>query len=147
MKWKWSNIPLPEIFLVTLLAGAGLHFIRPRRITKASRARQAGGLFNLSIGLLLAAWSVVSAGERDLDKPTALVTQGAYRLSRNPMYLAWTFLSSGLALLLNSLWMLAGLPLAFLYLHFIEIPREEALLAESFGEEYREYRRKVRRYL
>jgi protein-S-isoprenylcysteine O-methyltransferase Ste14 len=161
MKWKWSNIPLPEAYLVALLAGAALHFIKPLSITRAMRPRQAGGIFNLSAGLLLAAWSVASAGESELSSqaerahlsgepltpPGLLVTRGAYRLSRNPMYLAWTLISSGLSLLVNSLWMLAALPVAFLYIHFVEIPREEASLAEAFDDEYEQYRRNVRRYL
>jgi protein-S-isoprenylcysteine O-methyltransferase Ste14 len=147
MKFNCSNIPLPEAHLFALLTGALMHIIKPVHITSVRQPRQAGGLFNLLTGLLLAAWSFASAGESRLDQPQALITRGAYRISRNPMYLAWTFLSSGLALLANSLWMLASIPFGFLYLHFVEIPREEAFLEDMFGDEYQRYQRKVRRYL
>jgi protein-S-isoprenylcysteine O-methyltransferase Ste14 len=147
MKWKASNIPLPEAYLAALLAGAALHFVKPLHITKARHLRQAGGLFNILLGALLAAWSVASAGESCLAQPRALVTRGAYRFSRHPMYLAWTFLSSGIALLANSRWMLVCLPFAFLYIHFVEIPREESSLSEKFGPQYEVHLRRVRRYL
>jgi protein-S-isoprenylcysteine O-methyltransferase Ste14 len=147
MKWKVNNIPLPEAYLAALFAGALLHRLRPQPITPAAGLRRTSASANLLLGTLLAAWSVASAGESRLDQPQALVTTGAYRFSRNPMYLAWTFLSSGMALLVNSLWMLAALPFAFLHTHFIEIPREELLLSEVFGEQYEQYRRRVGRYL
>jgi protein-S-isoprenylcysteine O-methyltransferase Ste14 len=147
MKWKWSNIPLPEVYLLALLLGGAMHILRPKAITRVRRPTQLGGALNLLAGLLLGTWSVAVAGDQQLSRPQGLVTDGPYRFSRNPMYLAWTFISSGLALLLNSLWMLAALPFAFLYLHFLEIPQEEADLAERFGEQYHRYRRTVRRYL
>jgi protein-S-isoprenylcysteine O-methyltransferase Ste14 len=147
MNWKWSNIPLPEVYLLALLLGGAMHIRKPKAITRVRRPTQWGGALNLLAGLLLGSWSVATAGDQQLSRPEGLVTDGPYRFSRNPMYLAWTFISSGLALLLNSLWMLATLPFAFLYLHFLEIPREEAVLAERFGEQYQRYRRSVRRYL
>ena len=164
MKWKWSNIPIPEAYLAALLAGAILQRLKPPATRHCERSlrsnlffptyilrnkplRLAAAASNLLAGALLAAWSVASAGSNELSRPQALVTGGPYRFSRNPMYLAWTLLSSGLALLLNSLWMLAALPFAFLYLHLVEIPREEEILAERFGEQYHRYCRRVRRYL
>jgi protein-S-isoprenylcysteine O-methyltransferase Ste14 len=89
---------------------------------------------------------VAAAGDAAIDRPTVLVVSGPYRRSRNPMYMAWTLIAVGLALLVNSVWLLAVVPVAFLYLHFIEVPREEARLAALFGEEYSTYKVRVRRY-
>lgn len=63
------------------------------------------------------------------------------------MYLAWTLIVVGVGLLVNSIWVLGFIPLALVYLHVIDIPHEEARLEKTFGEEYLEYKRRVRRYL
>ena len=78
---------------------------------------------------------------------TALVTTGFYRYSRNPIYLSMVVLLYGAAIALGSLspWIV---PTAFATLisqRFIRV--EEAMLSETFGEQYREYCQRVRRWL
>jgi protein-S-isoprenylcysteine O-methyltransferase Ste14 len=63
------------------------------------------------------------------------------------MYVAWTLIALGAALLLNTIWLLVPMPLALFYVHFVDIKREEKLLEERFDGEYVQYRAKVRRYL
>jgi protein-S-isoprenylcysteine O-methyltransferase Ste14 len=83
-----------------------------------------------------------------LRKPTtAIVTTGPYRLTRNPIYLAFSLLQLGLALLVGSWWLLATLVLAFALMHWIVVPREERYLEARFGNEYRRYKTSVRRWL
>jgi len=78
---------------------------------------------------------------------TRLVAEGPYRLSRNPMYVGVLALYLGLCLLTNLAWaLLFGLlPLAALVLWIV--PSEERYLERRFGDDYREYRRSVRRWL
>lgn len=147
MKWKSTNIPLPEAYLFALLAGVIFHLTEPRPITGKKQLSRKSGALALLTGILLGMWSVSAAGDKDLANQEALITGGPYRFSRNPMYLGWTFISAGLALIFNSLWMLAALPFAFLYLHLVGIPGEEAKLAQRFGQEFQRYRRQVHRYL
>jgi protein-S-isoprenylcysteine O-methyltransferase Ste14 len=147
MRWKWVNIPIPESYVLALVAGVLLRFLKPYAITTVQWLVRVIGAPLLLVGLVLAGWSVAAAGEVSLEKPTVLLTSGPYRFSRNPMYVAWTSISLGLALLVNSVWLVGALPLAFLYLHLVEIPRDEASLEEMFGEEYLSYKRRVRRYL
>ena len=147
MRWKWVNIPIPESYVLALVAGVLLQFLKPYAITTVQWLVRVIGAPLLLAGLVLVGWSVAAAGEVSLEKPTVLLTSGPYRFSRNPMYVAWTSISLGLALLVNSVWLVGALPLAFLYLHLVEIPREEASLEEMFGEEYLSYKRRVRRYL
>lgn len=65
---------------------------------------------------------------------TTFVVQGAYRFSRNPMYLGGSVWFFGIGLLAGSLWMLAAyIPLG-LYLSFYVIPREEAYMERAFGD-------------
>lgn len=81
-------------------------------------------------------------------KPTtALVTSGPYRLTRNPMYVGMACLYAGLALALGVIWALAVLPLVLLAVDRLVIVREERYLEGKFGEEYREYMRRARRWL
>ena len=82
-----------------------------------------------------------------LEKSSQLVTNGIYRFSRNPMYvgfllilLAWTlFLGSAIAFLL--------LPVFLALITKVQILPEESMLEEIFGEEYINYKKRVRRWI
>ena len=78
---------------------------------------------------------------------TTIIQHGLYARSRNPIYLAFCIATVGLALLFDSGWILVGLPLQVLLLHALVIRREEAYLERKFGDAYREYRRRVRRWI
>jgi protein-S-isoprenylcysteine O-methyltransferase Ste14 len=81
-------------------------------------------------------------------KPTtALVTEGPFRYSRNPIYVALTLLYVGVALLINALWILLLVVPAVLVLRYGVIAREEAYLTRKFGDAYRQYTTQVRRWL
>jgi protein-S-isoprenylcysteine O-methyltransferase Ste14 len=77
---------------------------------------------------------------------TALVVRGPYRFTRNPMYLGLALLYVGGALLVNSLWPLVFLPGVLVVVQRQVIVREEAYLERTFGEAYRAYRARVRRW-
>lgn len=78
---------------------------------------------------------------------TALVTSGPYRFTRNPMYVGMGFLYAGLAVLLGVIWALAFLPVVLVLVDRMVIAREERYLEAEFGEPYREYKTRVRRWL
>ncbi len=92
-------------------------------------------------------WAVRTVSEVDVSKPTRVVSTGPYALSRNPMYVAWTVLYVGIALIINALWPLLLLPVVLASTHFLAVLREERRLAELFGIEYADYRQEVRRYV
>lgn len=78
---------------------------------------------------------------------SALVISGIYERTRNPMYLGMATLSLGIALLFQSV---AAVLLVFVATAVIDrfvIVREEAYLRRRFGEAYRVYQSKVRRWL
>jgi protein-S-isoprenylcysteine O-methyltransferase Ste14 len=82
------------------------------------------------------------------DRPVPhLVTSGAHRISRNPMYVGFVAMLAGIGLAVDSLPMLLTAIPMFLYLDWFVIAREERYLARTFGEEYEAYCRKVRRWL
>jgi protein-S-isoprenylcysteine O-methyltransferase Ste14 len=78
---------------------------------------------------------------------TALVTDGPFRHSRNPMYLSLTVGYVGVSLIINTWWPLVLLPVVLLVMRLWVIAREEAYLAKRFGEKYADYCRRVRRWL
>jgi len=82
------------------------------------------------------------------NKPTtAIVRTGPYRFSRNPIYLAFFALHLGLAIYVNSLWLVATLIATVAIIAVVVVPREERYLTERFGAEYVAYKACVRRWL
>jgi protein-S-isoprenylcysteine O-methyltransferase Ste14 len=82
------------------------------------------------------------------DKPVPrLTTEGPFRYSRNPSYLALTLLYAGIAVLRNSLWAILLLPVVVGVMQREVIGREERYLERTFGEEYVVYKTSVRRWL
>jgi hypothetical protein len=77
---------------------------------------------------------------------TALVTAGPCRYSRNPIYLALTLLSLGVAFLVNALWILLLVVPALLVIRYGVIAREEAYLTQTCGDAYRQYTAQGRRW-
>ena len=78
---------------------------------------------------------------------TAIVEAGPYRFSRNPIYLAMFVLMIGLAIGLDTLWLLATLAAFVCVIRNGVVAREEAYLERKFGDTYRDYRSRVRRWL
>jgi protein-S-isoprenylcysteine O-methyltransferase Ste14 len=77
---------------------------------------------------------------------SALVTSGILGLTRNPMYLGMAVFYVGLAILFNSLAALVLLPLVLAIIQTQVIAREEAYLERAFGDDYRAYKARVRRW-
>ncbi len=79
--------------------------------------------------------------------PYKLVLEGPYQFTRNPIYLGAILLVIGFAVLIGSLTILISSVLLFLLFHYCFIRWEEKKLEETFGEEYRDYKNRVRRWL
>ena len=144
---KWSNISVPEGHVIPLAAGIALHWWRPLEFWQTVWQRQLLGWTLLLLGILLAVWATATFKQMNFAKPTAIITTGPYVFSRNPMYLAWTLTYLAITFLANTWWLVALIPVPLLITHFIYIRSEERQLEEKFGEEYRQYRARVRRYL
>ncbi len=76
-----------------------------------------------------------------------LMTDGPFRYSRNPIYIADAVLYVGLALALDWIWALALLPFVLVVVRFGVIEREERYLERQFSDEYLRYKQRVRRWL
>jgi protein-S-isoprenylcysteine O-methyltransferase Ste14 len=77
----------------------------------------------------------------------ALITDGPFAWSRNPIYVGNTMLVSGLGLILGIGWMVLAAFLAALAVQKLAIEREERHLAHSFGAPWHDYARSVRRWI
>lgn len=140
----------PGWFFVHLAAMLLLHFAVPLAHWNLGASRWWGLPFALA-GFALV---VVGAGRfrgtttlRPYEEPAALVTDGLHAWSRNPMYLGLLVSALGAWIMLGSL--SPGLAVASLYwlLRRRFIAYEEYAMEERFGEAYREYKRRVRRWL
>jgi protein-S-isoprenylcysteine O-methyltransferase Ste14 len=147
------NVMPPTVFLICLILGGILELLFPRDFPLlAWPIRVALGLVLGGAGFAFMIIAHENFKRIGVNVPTnqpasSLVTSGAYRFSRNPMYLGGSALFMGTGLMVGSLWLLATcLPLAF-YLTFYVIPREETYMERVFGDEYRAYRRRVGRWL
>jgi protein-S-isoprenylcysteine O-methyltransferase Ste14 len=80
-------------------------------------------------------------------QPARLVVSGAHARSRNPMYLSLAVVYVGLALALGRAWPLALVIVPWASMNWVVIPFEEARLRETFGEDYADYCRRVRRWI
>jgi protein-S-isoprenylcysteine O-methyltransferase Ste14 len=81
------------------------------------------------------------------EKATHLVVTGMYRYSRNPMYVGGTLLLLALAILLDDALALLPVPFYAVWLNYFQIIPEERALEQLFGDEYREYKSRVRRWI
>jgi protein-S-isoprenylcysteine O-methyltransferase Ste14 len=139
------------IYAVPLVAGVVLERWLPTRVLPARFAAPVG--IALSIAGIGLCWAVVRKlrAVRTTLQPwetsTALVTDGPFRLSRNPVYLGYSLIYLGIALWVDTAWPLFFLPIVVGAMHWIVIAREEAYLEARFGDEYRAYRRRARRWL
>lgn len=143
----FKSMPLPEQFVVGLALGAGLHRLHPRGLPMSPTVAGVVGrsMVAAGIGLMVSGWRA-RGWWNDLERPDGVVTDGAYRLTRNPMYVGMALVHLGVAVATRSGWIAATWLPAMRSIHR-DILREERALAAQFDGEYDRYRRSVPRYL
>ncbi len=147
-----KRIIIPPIwFALGLIALFPLDRYLPLADFSSPAAIGAGGFFILA-GLALAVSAAglfrkAETGIVPFSEATTLVTSGAFRFSRNPMYLGMTLVLAGAALVVGSVGSLLAAPAFMLVIQSRFIRHEERMMRDVFGEEFEEYRRRVRRWL
>lgn len=141
----------PLVYLIAVVTGAGMQRATPLRFLPGMLAVALGpplvvvaiALFSYSVAKFRAAGTPVPG-----RKPTTVIVRtGPYRFSRNPIYLAFSLLQLGIAMWVNSVWLLATLVGAVALIHGVVIRREEQYLERRFGAQYLAYKASVRRWL
>ena len=146
------RLPPPLVFVAFILAGVGLRFVVEPPPLPFSRTVQV--VFGALLALFAMALGVTAVGlfRRSDQNPkpwtpkTKLLLQGPYRFTRNPMYVSMIVLQFGIGWLLGNVWVVYAALFAWLVVHYTAVLPEEAYLEEKFGDAYREYKKKVRRY-
>lgn len=141
----------PFVYLGSIGLGLLLHWFWPVQLVPASVSvpigvtlvAVAGALFITAVRTFRTAGTPVPGNQ----PTTTVVRTGPYRVSRNPIYLAFTLLQLGLAAWVNSLGVLLALLPALALMVLVVIPREERYLEARFPSEYLPYKRAVRRWL
>jgi len=143
----------PFLFFGILLLGLALDYVLPVPLpTGDGPLRWPLGGGAILVGLAIAAAGIRSFLRAKTPVPSnepvrTLVTTGIHGWSRNPIYLGMYLIYGGICVVAGSLWMLILLlPLAIILRHGV-IAREEAYLERRFGDAYRDYKARVRRWL
>jgi protein-S-isoprenylcysteine O-methyltransferase Ste14 len=84
---------------------------------------------------------------KPLEEPTLLITTGAFRISRHPMYLGFVMILLGLAVLMGSLTPYIVVLLFAIFMDVVFIRFEEKRIEEKFGQDWLDYKKKVRRWI
>src|SRR5919109_1643651 len=142
----------PIAWLLAVLVGLALDWLMPLPFMPAALPAGWIGGAVFAIALALLAWAITTitrAGSNvPTNKPTTtIVESGPYRFTRNPIYLGMFLGLIGLAIALDNLWLLIMLVPFALVIRYGVVAREEAYLERRFGEVYRDYRSRVRRWL
>jgi protein-S-isoprenylcysteine O-methyltransferase Ste14 len=141
----------PLVYSGSIALGVILHFAWPVSLLPRSvRPGLAAAVVLLAIGLFLFAVRTFQAAGTPVpgNRPTTtIVRTGPYRFSRNPIYLAFSLLQLGIALWVNSLWLVLTLLASVAVMSLVVIPREERYLEARFPSEYPSYKAAVRRWL
>lgn len=146
--------PPPLIFLGGLILGGIAQWIYPFYIFSPEYLFYSGiaGILLSVFGLviILIARSKMQKAETNIEpwKPTnAIISDGIYAFSRNPIYLAMALIFYGIKLIFNSVWFTPALVLVLIVIHYGVILREEKYLENKFGELYLNYKDRVRRWI
>jgi protein-S-isoprenylcysteine O-methyltransferase Ste14 len=145
----------PGVPLAVIILGVALEWLVPIDVGfglppawryAVGAAIVAGAILGLGL------WSVAlfrrSGQDENPWKPSpVLVERGPFRISRNPMYVQMMLVCVGFAVLLANVWILLLTPVGAWVIQRLAILPEEAYLERKFGDDYRAYKRRVRRWI
>lgn len=144
----------PVLYLTCLILGLSLDRLLPLPLILPEMA-----LIRWAVGggLIVIGVAILAAGVRNFSRAAtpvpsnqpvrALVTTGIHGRSRNPMYVGMLLLYAGIGIGARSPWVLIlALPLVII-LRYRVVAREEKYLERRFGDAYRDYKARVRRWL
>ena len=146
-----KNVMPPTFLLIAIIVMIAIHFLFPV-VMIIPLLWNLSGIVPLALGVIInliadQAFHKANTTVKPFKASTALITEGVFRVSRNPMYLGFVLILIGIAVLLRSL-----TPYVIVFAFVILVDRlyirsEENMLAEKFGIEWIEYKRRTRRWL
>ena len=142
----------PLAWGLALIVGLALNWLVPLPFLPANLPAGSLGAAVFVLALALFAWAIFTISRAGSNVPTnrpttTIVESGPYRLTRNPIYIAMFLGLIGLAIAFDDLWLFMTLVPFALVIRYGVVAREEAYLERKFGDVYRGYRSRVRRWL
>tara|TARA_B100000767_G_scaffold150904_1_gene142060 strand:+ start:311 stop:784 length:474 start_codon:yes stop_codon:yes gene_type:complete len=145
------KIPPPLIFLGFGLFGIVIHYFKPLIITGSSWLMYLGVLILiasfLGFGYMVNFYKKNETEIEPTKTTSKIITSGLYRYSRNPVYLISCAGPIGLGFIFTTYWAMFAFIPALIVVYFTAVKKEEQYLGEKFGQEYLDYKKKVRRWL
>jgi len=141
----------PKYLMISVVVMVALHFLfpGPRLIPTPWNL---AGLIPLALGTVL---NIIADGDlrkvattvKPFEESAALVSTGAYRISRHPMYLGFVLILIGLAVLLGTPTPWVVIPVFIVLMERVFIVVEERMLDDRFAQVWLDYRNRVRRWI
>ena len=151
---KPISFPLPPfLYAFAILSAFDLSFLWKFDIpAMPNHANQIVGTILLICALSLEIWALSTLWKNRAPTlshrfPARLVTDGPFRLTRNPIYLGYTVLMVAIGLMTGNAWFVILVPVAAFVTHAFSIQREELLFLSRFGFEFELYCQKTRRWI
>lgn len=145
------KLPPPAIYAGAFAIGYGLHWLVPWSAFDGPLRFGLAALMGLP-AVTVALWALLTFRRADTaiepwEPARHLVMHGPYAYTRNPMYVSLTLLTAAVAIALDLPWALLMVPVAVLITDRHVIAREEVHLTHMFGDAYRTYCTRTRRWL
>ncbi len=142
----------PIAWAIAAIVGLVLAWVVPLPFVPAAVPAVWLGAIVFVLALALGVWAIVTMTRAGSNVPTnrpstTIVERGPYRLMRNPIYVGMFIGQIGLAVGFNSLWLLVTLIPFAVVIRYGVVAREEVYLERKFGDVYRRYRARVRRWV
>ena len=145
-----SKVVPPVYFLASILLMVALHLVLPiARLIQAPWSYAGAGL--ILVGIVVTASSArlfqkYQTAIKPFEESSALVVEGPFKYTRNPMYLGMLLILLGMAMLMGTATPFVVIPVFAWLITTQFIVKEEEILERRFGHEYLDYRTKVRRW-
>jgi protein-S-isoprenylcysteine O-methyltransferase Ste14 len=146
------RLPVVQL-LILLIAGMLAQRVMPLSLgLRSSRIAMIVGGAILVVAIAVAAAAIVRFRRHQTtvepgQRPSALVTDGIFARSRNPIYVALVLIAAAIGIMSDSPWILLTALVLWVILDRVVVRSEEKMIEETFGEDYRAYKRRVRRWL
>ena len=142
----------PLMWALAAVIGIALGWLAPWPFVPTAVPAAWVGAALVVLAVALFVWAIMTMTRAGSNVPTsrpttAIVDAGPYGFTRNPIYVGMMLSLVGLAIAFDSIWSLITLIFFFLIIRFGVVAREEAYLDRKFGDVYRGYRVRVRRWL
>lgn len=142
----------PVAWGLAVIVGLAVNWLVPLPFLPANLPAGWFGAVLFVLAIALGVWAVVTMTRAGSHVPTnrpstTVVEAGPYRFTRNPIYLGMFLGQIGLAIAFNTLWLLMTMVPFAVVIRYGVVAREEAYLGRKFGEVYRGYCSRVRRWV